>query len=701
MRSIRKVLTHQTHFISDIHEPDMLYCYTVRSQHPNAGIISIDPPELPEQCHFLTARHIPGRNRMMVLGELVPVLADLETHYVGEPIALLVGPNLHELMELAHKVEIRYDPLPAIREFHPQDAEQLQSDFVKTIGTPERAMRTAFQVVEGEYQTEAQEHLYSEPQAAFVSGQSDGKIVLYSSSQWPFHVRETICAVLKLPQKQCVVRVTDAGVALDGKLWYPSLIAAHAAIAHVASGRPIKLLYTREEDFLYTTKRAPTHIKHVTGLDRDGNLMVMQVTITLNVGAYPLLSEEMLRRMMVAACGLYNCRHVQVRARAVRTNLPPMNAFAGFGSAQALFAAEAHAARISEVAQVPPQLWKDANLLRRGQTTFTGGPARQDLFSSGAWDWALSKSDFARKHAAFELQKKRRLTHTDLRVPARGIGVAVAAQGSGFLGRGEEILGAAVTIRLEEADKAVILTSAVPEDRGIQDIWIKTVARVLAIDEANVGIEPVDTDRVPDTGPSTLSRNLTVVTNLIEGCCNSIKRRRFRSPLPIEVRRVSKVPRNTRWSNERMEGRPFSGESCAVAIVELESDPATFETSIRGIWLAVDAGQILDPNQARKTLEMGVFHALGWAASESLAYLTTGETWIDYKSYHPGRLMRHPKIEIEFFNNTVKNPPQGITELALSTVPAAYVNAIAQATGRYLDRIPATPELVHEYLEDE
>ena len=701
MRSIRKMLTHTTHFISDIYERNMLYCYTVRAQQPSAAIVSITPPELPEHCRFLTARDIPGRNRVMVLGELVPVLADLETHYAGEPIGLLVGPVLRELMELATRVEVRYEPLPAVQEFHPDEAEHLQTDFVKTVGAPEQAMRAAFQVVEGEYQTEAQEHLYSEPQAAFVQAEAPDRIAVYSASQWPFHVREAVSTVLKIPQKRCVVRATDAGVALDGKLWYPSLVAAHAAIAHRATGRPIKLVYTREEDFLNSTKRAPSHIKHVTGLDRDGNLMAMQVTITLNTGAYPLLSDEMLKRMMVAACGLYNCRNVRIRARAVRTNLTPMNAFAGFGTAQAFFAVEAHAARISEVAQVPPQIWKEFNLLRKGQTTITGGPAKNDLFACGAWDWILSQSDFARKHAAFELQKKRRIIQEDLRASARGIGVAVVSQGSGFLGRGEEILGAAVAVRLEESDRAVIRSSAIPEDRGIQQIWMQTVARILTVDEAKIEIAPVDTDTVPDSGPSTLSRNLTVITHLIESCCNAIKRRRFRSPLPIEVRRVSKLSRKAAWHTERLEGSPFSGESRAVAVVEVEGDAATFETNIRGIWLAVDAGRILNPEQARKTLEMGVFQGLGWAASETLSYLTSGENWIDYKSYHPGRLMRHPKIEIEFFGDNSRAAPQGITEIAISAIPAAYVNAITQATGRYLDRIPATPELVYEYLEDD
>ncbi len=702
MRSIQNMLAHDSHFISDMYEPDMLYGFTVRSQYPNASISSVAPPSgLPEHVRFLTAAQIPGRNRITVLGESLPVLAERQTYYVGEPLALLVGPSLHELMELAQRVNVGYEPLAtATQEFLPENAEHLQSDFVKTVGNPDQAMRKAFQVVEGEYQTEAQEHLYSEPQAAFVTGENK-RTVIYSSTQWPFHVRNSVCTVLRVPQKQCVVRATDAGVTLDGKLWYPSLVAAHAALAHRATGRPIKLVYTREEDFLNTTKRAPSHIKHVTGLDRDGNLVSMQVTITLNVGAYPLLSDEMLRRMMVVACGYYNCRNVRIRARTVRTHLPPMNAFAGFGSAQAFFAAEAHAARISEVAQVPPHTWKATNLLRRGQTTLTGGPARYDVFASGAWDWALSHSDFARKHAAFELQKKRRAMEADLRVPARGIGIAVAGQGSGFIGRGEEILGAAVAVRLEESDKAVIRTSAIPEDRGIQRIWVETVARILTVAENNVALEVVDTERVPDSGPSTLSRNLTVITALLEGCCNAIKRQRFRSPLPIEVRRTSKVPRKTTWSNERMDGIPFAGESRAVAVIEVESDAATFETNIRGIWLAIDAGRVLNQLQARKTIEMGVFQGLGWAAFETIAYLASGSSWIDYKSYHPGRLMRHPRIEIEFFGDHTKSPAQGITELALSAVPAAYVNAVTQATGRYLDRIPATPELVYQYLEDE
>ncbi|HUX22144.1 MAG TPA: molybdopterin cofactor-binding domain-containing protein, partial [Spirochaetia bacterium] len=174
---------------------------------------------------------------------------------------------------------------------------------------------------------------------------------------------------------------------------------------------------------------------------------------------------------------------------------------------------------------------------------------------------------------------------------------------------------------------------------------------------------------------------------LVERCCQTIARRRFRSGLPIEVKKSYRTPRAQRWSAETLTGLPFPTLSWAASVVECEVDPVTFETEIRGIWAAVSCGELLNPAVARKTVENGIFHALWWCSST-------------HGSLREPKFEALPPITIEFVKPDTRTLSGGIEELAGSIIPSAYVSAVAQATGRYFDSLPITPELIHRYTED-
>ncbi len=705
-RSIRRLLRKKSLFITDMWDDRMYYGLTVRSERAYARIIRILVPELPDEVIVITADDIPGENVLDVRGEQMPVLASGVVRYIGEPIAILAGPDIRVLTELSEAVRITYEEMDPFFSFEIPSAEQITAQKVKQQGDPDGALADAFQVVEGEYRTGAQEHMYSEPQGAYAfwepsTGDSQSELLtVYSPSQWPYHVRTSVARVLGVAPQAVRVNASENGVTLDGKVWYPSLVAAHAALIARAAKRPAKIIYTREEDFLYTSKRVPAHFKHLSGLDREGHLIAMKVWITFNAGAYPLFTQEILDRMIISSTGAYSCSNVRVEGRCVTTNLPPMNIFAGFGAAQSFFAVETHTFRITEVAQLDPCTWKRGNLLKRGQVTFTGVPMKQDADAASILDLLERESDFQRKYAAYELQKKRRTTFADQERFTRGIGLSFAYQGTGFHGRGEDEEQCTVIVALDTEGKAEIRTSAIPGSGALEQIWKQNVVDILGIDEADVTIADVSTSTTPDAGPSTLSRNITVVNKLIESCCTAIKRRRFRHPLPIEVKKTFRLPRVREWDPERLIGDPFTSTSWGGAVVEVDVDPITFETHVRGIWIAIDGGQILRPEQARKSVETGIFHALGWASTERIEYNQGRLEWYDFQAYQTADYREYPLIWIRFPESTERGPAKGIGELPLSLIPAAYAEAVSQATGKYMDKIPTTPETVNAYLEE-
>ncbi len=322
-RSIRRLLRTKNPFITDMYDEGMLHCLTIRSERSHARIIRILVPDLPDEVILLSADDIPGENFLDIRGERMPVLAVGEVRYIGEPIAILAGPNRGILEIVREQIQITYEEMDPFFTFELPSDEQIGLRKVKQQGDPDEALANAFQVVEGEYRTGAQEHMYSEPQGAYATWEAasdsdpSGTLTVHTPSQWPYHVRATVARVLGVSPQAIRVKASETGVTLDGKLWYPSLVAAHAALVASAAKQPAKLLYSREEDFLYTSKRAPAHFKHVSGLDREGHLVAMKVWLTFNAGAYPIFTQEILDRMIMSSTGAYSCSNIRVEGSCV------------------------------------------------------------------------------------------------------------------------------------------------------------------------------------------------------------------------------------------------------------------------------------------------------------------------------------------------------------------------------------------------
>lgn len=695
-----RLFRRPTLFAGDLTEADMLYAVSLRSARSRASFAEIPRLRLPQDIALFAAEDLPGPNRVELGGYGHPVFADERVQYIGQPLAVLAGEEIRRVHQAMGLVQPTYYEEDAVLEDDADEAEIAGERSVER-GDADAYLRDAFQIVQGTYRSGPQEHLYSEPQAAFARPEDDKSMTIYTSTQWPHHVQRAVARNLDIPLKRVRVVATETGVHLDGKLWIPSMIAVQAALVAQRSGRPVKLAYTRQEDFRFSSKRAPVRIKHTSALDSEGHLRAMIVSVRVNVGAYPMNLDEMLDRLLITATGDYRCEHLRTHVVAVKTNLPPFDAFSGLGSAQTFFAVESQTTRIAEVAEQSPLSWKGVHILSKGEAHPLGGREQEGREAYRLLERVDEAADFSRKHAAFELQKKRRSRFLDSRETQRGIGISFASQGSGFVGRGEERLGASVRVRLDRDEIATVLSSAVTEGDALRGIWTSRVSATLGIPRENVRFRELRTDEVPDSGPSFLSRNITAVTRALDLACAAVQKRRFRDPLPIEISRSFKPPRSVSWNRDESSGTPFARLSRAAAVVEVAANPSTLEMLVRGIWLAVFAGNILDTQNARKKLEMATYQAMGWAASEELDYQNGVLSPDAYEQYAPQLWSQYPPITLNFVGDLEKLPALGLEELPFNTVPAAYAAAVTQATGHYVDRIPATPSLLRSYLEEE
>jgi len=434
-------------------------------------------------------RDVPGRNHVYLSSEDQPALAGGYVRHVHEPVLLLAHPDRRELRRGVWEVEIEVDPDPPIFDaLATPDPEQIQrgdDNVLKRIeirkGDVEAALAEAPVVVEGEYRTGAQEHVYLENQGmvAWTEGgplEAGGTLVVQGSMQCPFYVVNALRPVFDLPEERIRVVQTPTGGGFGGKEEYPSMIAVHAALLAVEAGRPVKLIYERGEDMAATTKRHPSVVRHRTGVDEEGRLLAQDIEVVLDGGAYLTLSHVVLSRALIHATGPYACDHVRTRGRAMFTNAVPFGAFRGFGNPQVFFACERHMDRIARRLGLDPAEVRRINLIREGETTQTGQVIGDGADREAVLDRALEMSRWSRRRAANAAFNAR---HS---LRKRGIGLATFYHGAGFTGSGEVELDSRLEVAGTPAGGVEIRSSIIEMGQGALTTLIQVAAERLGID---------------------------------------------------------------------------------------------------------------------------------------------------------------------------------------------------------------------------
>ncbi|HLN57667.1 MAG TPA: xanthine dehydrogenase family protein, partial [Thermoanaerobaculia bacterium] len=342
-------VTGAARYVDDLSFPGMLHATTVRSTIPRGEILSVVHDLDRDGFTVVDFRDIPGRNVVALIEDDQPCLAERDVRHAAEPILLLAHEDKEKLAAPQVAIEYRvaepvYDPAASPRTF---------KEILIEKGDLARGFGEADHIVEGKYRTGLQEHIYIETNGV-IAVPENGGVTVYGSLQCPYYVHKALRVLLGLPPEKVRVVQTETGGGFGGKEEYPSIIAGHASLLAVKSGRPVKMVYDRVEDMLATTKRHPGVIRHRTGVTKDGRLTAMDIDVLLDGGAYVTLSPVVLSRGVLHATGPYRCPDVRIRGRVTMTNTPPNGAFRGFGAPQTQFAAEVHMERIAEALGLDP-----------------------------------------------------------------------------------------------------------------------------------------------------------------------------------------------------------------------------------------------------------------------------------------------------------------------------------------------------------
>jgi len=692
-------------FVTDIYLPQMLYALTIRSPVAKGRLKSIECPKLPGSYTLITAEDIPGKNTLE--DSLLPVLAGDDLSYIGEPVALLLGPDKNALEDYSrHCRVIAEEDTPV---FFPADADTpVRDDLIAArrnicIGDPETAFAQASSVIRGSYRSGIQEHWYAETTGAVAwlnetsnsaaageaAGTAGNRLVVQTATQWPFHVRRSVAKILGVTASKVLVEPAITDIHLDGKLWYPSLVSCHAALGAWITQKPVRLILTRKEDFFFSPKRCETEIIIEHALNEKGEVTGIAVNTTVNLGAYGVNANEMLDHVNMGSLGVYRAKNIRLSGTAIRTNIPPQGPYAGFGLAQGFFAHECQVSRIADTLNQDPAQWRYENGVKDGILP-ADMPVKDAAPMKLLIDTVVKMSDYRRKWASYELLRQKRRAHwAEKGESLRGIGIALGYQGGGLLYPGVDKGCYSIEVVLEKDGSLDIKTSMA--NSGCGGVWADIASKILGVDRGMIRIN--SGAGTPDSGPLTMSRAVTVLTKLVEQACQAVSKKRFRDPLPICVRKTIRPQRNPAWDQvfpypeNVVDHSGFVRPGWASVIVEVEIDPVEYLPRIRGVWMGVDGGKILSEDRARNSVRAAVIQALGWACGERVGYVNgaiPGENYEDFEIPDPAQI---PPVNIEFIENA-PDEPKGIGDLPFSCIPAAYVQAVSQAMDYHFQSIP-------------
>ena len=677
-------VTGAAKYIDDLSFPGMLFGATVRSTIPRGAIVNTHL-DLPPGFIVADYRDIPGQNYVALLDPDQPCLSEGDIRHVAEPVLLVAHADRRALFGVEHRVRFDY------RERQPNYGPEASGTCFKQIGIDkgdvERGLREAEVVVEGEYRTGHQEQLYIETNGV-IAVPGDGHITVYGSLQCPYYVHKALCVVTGLPHHRVRVVQAETGGGFGGKEEYPSVLACHAAVLAMKTGRPVKMIYDRVEDLLATTKRHPSIIRHRTGLTRDGRLVAMDIDVVMDGGAYATLSAVVLSRGVIHAAGPYRCDHIRIRGKAMMTHTPPNGAFRGFGAPQTQFGVEAHMDRVAEALGIDPVKLREINALRPGDTTATGQKLGKDASALAVLREAVKRSGF---------KKKRR----EWKGTNRGIGLSLFFHGSGFTGAGEVKLASKASLELTP-NGARILVASTEIGQGTRTMLAQIVADALGLPYSAIAVHIPDTDVVPDSGPTVASRTCMIVGKLLERCAREMRRKLGKlTPAqyvkkhgPFTVTMQYEPPPGQVWDDVRYAGDAYGSYAWACNVVEIEVDPVTFAVTPTHVTAVAEVGKAIHPVMAEGQIQGGTAQGLGWALLEEVVMRDGRMANAQLTNYIIPTPMDAPPIEVVMLERPYAHGPsgaKGVGEMPIDGPAPAVVNALRHC-GFDVRAIPATPE---------
>jgi xanthine dehydrogenase molybdenum-binding subunit len=744
-------ITGQARFTDDYSFPGMLHARTLRAGIPHARIHSIDTTAaraVPGVHAVLTHEDVPGRNLHGLVTFDWPVLTGSKVRYAGDAVAIVAADDAETAAAALDLIRVDYEELPvvasAIDALRPGSEvvheERPDGNLLRHIKVNKGDIETGFAeadvVVDRSYRTPTVEHLFLEPECAIgvpagydpaeFGGHCDpgalrgeqalhDKTTIYVGSQIPYLDRDQVAASLAVEPESIRVVATLMGGGFGGKEDVAGQI--HVALLSEVTGRPVKMLYSRQESLLFHPKRHATVIRIRTGATREGRLTAVQSTIYGDGGAYASLSEKVLTRATTHASGPYGVPHVKVDCFAAYTNNAPGGAFRGFGVSQSCFAVESNMDIMAEKLGIDAVEFRRLNALDVGSVTCTG----QLMKESVGLNECIDKVDKGMRSDDF------RWTWQDGR-SRFAWGLAVGYKNTGLGGGAPDKATAEVEVWLDEDNgpMAEVRISSAEMGQGLPGVLSACVAEELGLAASRVNVLLGDTDHCPDGGPTTASRQTFISGNAARLAAQAVLRQLMpaaagllgcqTSELVFANGRAKAGGKSAGLAEVIAEARHCEGQTVArheywgpktqplgtggdmhfafgfcaqAALCEIELD--TGAVHVRKVIAAHDVGRAINPLTLEGQIEGGIVMCIGYALTEHYIQ-EQGMPWSNLMARYKMPGIRHtPEILSHIVEHETSTGPygaKGVGELPSIPTSAAITNAIRRATGVRVRSLP-------------
>lgn len=727
----------QARYAANVVVDGALHCRFVRSPYPHALIKSVDVSKAraaPGVQAILTGADIPDDKLLVgTLTDDTPILARDKVRYTGEPVVAIAADSVAAADRACQLVEIDYEELPPVltpAEALAPDAPRIDpqgnviGDLNHAMGDVEAGFRAAELILEKTYTIESMDHCFLEPPSGLAFIDPDGVLTVMVCTQYPHYHHRQIARITGLPMAKVRVIQTVVGGAFGGKM--DNTVECAISLLTLKTGRPVRMIYTREEVFVATTKRHAMTITLKLGATKDGRLTALEALYHSDGGAYRSYSLIVGGRVVIHTGMPYRIPNMKTHYVVTFTNYPPSGAMRSFGVVKVAFALESMMNELADRLGMSPIALRRINALVDGDRTSTG-----QLLSDVGYVKSLDAIEPIYKRRKAELAAKAK----DGKV--RGLGIACLGYGIGYSGTRNPS-----TARMRVAADGIVTAYCGTPDIGTgSDMSLAQIAaQASGVGLHRIRVVSGDSTKTDDSGPTSASR-----TTYFSGNAALICGRDFKAQFEAAVSRALKVPpdrvrlendeiiaENNRLSFESacgmiaseiedicgygkfdpdievsiltFKGNPYPTYTYATHLVEVEIDEELGQIDVVKCWAAHDAGTVVNPLGAEGQIEGGVAMGMGQALWEKCVRKEGVICNPNYRDYLlPGAKDVPLDIECIFVSNHDHTGPygaKGVAEVSLIPIPAAIAGAVAEATGTWPTHLPMEAEYIWRLIQE-
>ncbi len=731
-------------YTDDLKFDGMLYARVRRAMIPHGFLTKLDISKakaLPGVVAVLTAEDIPAEHNHGLVIYDWPVMVGLgeRVRYVGDAIALVAAKTPEIAEQAIGQIEAEFDLQPVIT--NPVQARHAErgvpqihekGNLLKHIkvrkGDMEKGFAESDIILEHTFHTQTTDHAFLEPECSIAVPEvtAISKMNIYCGSQIPYQDRTQVARVMSWPEERVRIVGQLMGGGFGGKEDVMGQI--HVAMLADATKRPVKLLFDRRESLLVHPKRHATQIRVKIGAKRDGQLVACETELYGDTGAYASLGEKVMTRATTHSAGPYGIPNVRADCYAMYTNNPPAGAFRGFGVTQSAFAVESMMDMLAEKLNLDPVEIRRINALHVGSITNTGQELRESV---GLMECVDRVDAEMRKQTSLPFAPKVDSANPDL---VRAWGFAAAYKNTGLGGGAPDKAGAEV--ELYDNGAFEVRSSSAEMGQGLVTVMQTIVAEEMSVSPSQVRVRVMDTDLTPNGGPTTASRQTYVTGNASRYAAKALRdaitatlaekydikpeQIKFENGIVLanghsmtyaevakEMKALGQHPRAL-YEYEAPKTQPLGtgGDmhfafSFAAQAAEVEVNKLTGEVRVLKVISANDVGMAVNPLGLQGQVEGGVMMGLGNCLTEEFI-VENGNIVTDRLARYrvPGIMLTPGITSIIVEHPTAEGPygAKGVGEICSIPTTPAITNAIYNAVGVRIDKLPVDQELIARKL---